>query len=457
MNSQVLDRELGVVREAIAYGRIYPEVSVDEIRLHLTSRYHFQNPMPLDEVATDVEDMMRKWQVQVTHPRYFGLFNPNVALAAVLAETLVAMYNPQLANWRTSPAANEIERHTLGWLAAKLNLPTESFAIFTSGGSEANLTAIIGALTRAFPEYGECGIRSLDKAPVIYLSAEAHNGYAKLAHIVGIGRRALRTVPTDARLRMDIDALRELIAEDRGNGYAPFMVVGTAGATGTGVIDPLLEIAEVCRDSGLWFHVDAAWGGTAILSPKLKHCLAGIEHADSVTWDAHKWLSVPMGSGMFFCRDRANMTQAFRTSITYMQGEQQGPVFDPLTHSIQWSRRFIGLKLFMMLAERGEQGYAEMIERQAALGDELRNLLASSGWLILNDTPLPLVCFTRAGLDVPRFLDCVRERQIAWLSPVRVGETIAVRACITNFSTTENDVRYVVDAMNQIACQHSLV
>ena len=136
----------------IANGPILPTVTAEEIRSYLASRYDFNQTLPLEEVIADVEKMLRTWQVQVTHPRYFGLFNPSVTLASVVADTLVAMYNSQLANWRTSPAANEIERYTLGWLAAKFGLPADAIATFTSGGSEANLSAVVVALTRAFPD-----------------------------------------------------------------------------------------------------------------------------------------------------------------------------------------------------------------------------------------------------------------------------------------------------------------
>src|SRR5580692_3030453 len=151
--------DFAAIESAIENGPILPRVQAEEIRTYLTSRYDFTRSVPLDDVITDVEKMLRTWQVQVTHPRYFGLFNPSVTLASVVAEVLVAMYNPQLANWRTSPAGNEMERHTLAWLAGKFGLPTDSIATFTSGGSEANLTAVVVALTWAFPEYGEHGIR----------------------------------------------------------------------------------------------------------------------------------------------------------------------------------------------------------------------------------------------------------------------------------------------------------
>src|SRR5271170_438480 len=163
------------IESEIAMGPIVPSVTSEEIRSYLASRYDFKKTMALDEVISDIEQMLRTWQVQVTHPRYFGLFNPSVTLASVVAETLVAMYNPQLANWRTSPAGNEIEKHTLAWLAAKFGLPADASATFTSGGSEANLSAVVVALSRAFPEYSENGLRHLAAPPTIYLTKEAHH------------------------------------------------------------------------------------------------------------------------------------------------------------------------------------------------------------------------------------------------------------------------------------------
>jgi glutamate/tyrosine decarboxylase-like PLP-dependent enzyme len=453
MQIEQLQHEFDRVQAAVADGPILPSVTVDEIRGYLATRYHFQNGLPLDEVVRDAERMLRTWQVQVTHPRYLGLFNPAVTLPSVIAETMVAMYNSQLANWRTSPAGNEIERHTLGWLAARFGLPGDTIATFTSGGSEANLSAVAVALGHAFPEYGERGLCGLSAPPSLYLTGEAHHGYNKIAHMTGIGRRAVRLVRSDRRLKLDLDSLRRRVLQDRQGGWAPFLVVGTAGTTAAGVIDPLPDIAQFCREERLWFHVDAAWGGAAVLSPALKEHLAGIEHADSITCDAHKWFSVPMGCGMFFCRHRESVARAFHSDVTYMSGTQSGPVFNPLTNSAQWSRRFIGLKLFLALANLGESGYAAMIEHQARLGHVLRRALTASGWQVVNETPLPLVCFTREHLDPTSFLAALQRRQIAWMSEARIGGAPALRACITNFRTTEADIRQIVDEMNQLIQQ----
>jgi aromatic-L-amino-acid/L-tryptophan decarboxylase len=440
------------VESDVANGPIVPKVTPEEIRGYLTERYDFRQPVALDHVVADVSRMLRTWQVQVTHPRYFGLFNPSVTLASIVADTLVAMYNPQLATWRTSPAANEIEQHILGWLRGKFGLPANAIANFTSGGAESNLSAVVVALTRTFPDYGVGGLRQLGASPTIYLTDETHHSFNKVAHMTGIGRRALRRVATDRDLKMDLSDLERRVAEDRRAGLAPLMVVGTAGTTAAGAIDPLPDLARFCRSKALWFHVDAAWGGAAIISARLRDHLAGIDDADSITCDAHKWFSVPMGAGMFFCRYPDAVAAAFHAETSYMPGKTPGLVLDPYTTSVQWSRRFIGLKLFLSLAQQGESGYVEMIDHQAKMGDVLRKSLRREGWRIVNTTPLPLVCFTRDGLVTPKFLAALHERQIAWMSEVRLGDSApVVRACITSFRTTESDIEWVVREMSRIA------
>jgi len=326
-------------------------------------------------------------------------------------------------------------------------------ASFTTGGAEANLSAVIVALTRAFPEYGEGGLRGLSGPPTIYVTREAHNSFNKIAHITGIGRGALRTVAMDRDLRMDVRDLERRVAADRRNGMVPVMVVGTAGTTAAGAIDPLPGLARFCRSERLWFHVDAAWGGAAILSPRLRGHLDGIDAADSITCDAHKWLSVPMGAGMFFCRHPDVVGEAFRAQTSYMPGKTDA-VVDPYTASVQWSRRFIGLKLFLALAQHGESGYVEMIEHQARMGDLLRESIERAGWRIVNRTPLPLVCFTRDGLVASTFLAALHEHQIAWMSEVRLGDDPpVVRACVTSFRTSESDIEWVVREMSRLAVQ----
>ena len=230
------------------------------------------------------------------------------------------------------------------------------------------------------------------------------------------------------------------------------MVVGTAGTTAAGVIDPLEDLADVCRTEGTWFHVDAAWGGAATLSRRLSGALAGIERADSITCDAHKWLSVPMGAGMFFCRHRDAVLESFRVSTHYMPGSTDETI-DPYAASIQWSRRSIGLKVFLSFATLGVRGVEAMIDHQADMGDRLRADLRSAGWEILNETCLPVVCFTHPGIRgelsrAKRVADRVVASGEAWISHVVLSDgRPALRACISSFRTSPADLERLSSAL----------
>lgn len=422
-----------------------------EMRAELAG-YDFREPLPLAEATADLVRLLRERSVHVTHPRYFGLFNPSVREAGVVADALVALYNPQLAAWSHAPGANEIERHTLAALAGVLGFDPETTAAhFTSGGAEANLTAVLVALADRFPEAAERGLASLGARPTLYVSREGHHSFAKIARMAGLGSAGLREVAVDARLAMDPRDLDRALAADARAGCRPFLVVATAGTTSAGVVDPIDRIAQVARRHGTWLHTDAAWGGAAALSPRLRPVLAGIEEADSVTWDAHKWLSVPMGAGMYFCRHAEAPARAFGTATTYMPAGSRG-ARDPYATTVQWSRRATGVKVFLSLAELGLDGYRRLIEHQAAMGDRLRELLVEAGWRVVNDTPLPLVCFTHPELEAGRrsrigaLVAEVLRRHRVWISKVVLtGGCPVARACITSYRTEEDDLRVLVE------------
>lgn len=452
---QLADASEGLAR-GIDQGGITPDVTPEEIRQHLDSRFDLSAAMPLDALVREVTGMLDRWIVHVTHRRYFGLFNPSVTTASVVADALVAAYNPQLAAWSHAPAANEIERFTLARLMPYFGFdPDSGVANFTTGGAEANLSALLVALAYRFPEFPRTGTRGLPRQPLVFVSDESHHSLVKAAQMTGLGSQAVRIVPTDAHGRMDVAALEGRVAKERNGGRAPLLVVGTAGSTSTGIIDPLPEIGSFCRQQGLWFHVDAAWGGAAALSPKLRPHLAGIETTDSMVCDAHKWLSVPMGAGMFFCRHREAVLRAFQVHTPYMPVAFGQEVFDPFSTTVQWSRRFIGLKLVMSLAERGLPGYAAMIEEQAELGHYLRDALRASGWDIVNTTPFPVVCFRREGVDAGDLARAIQRHQVAWMSAVAVKGRPALRACITSLRTTREDLYHVVGDINRLADQLS--
>jgi glutamate/tyrosine decarboxylase-like PLP-dependent enzyme len=433
---------------------VSPQVSREEIRTELDQRYTFDTPVPLDTLTEDVMRVMRAWTVHVTHPRYFGLFNPSVRQAGVIADALAALYNPQLATWSHAPVANELEQLTLHRLAHALGINSGKLhANFTTGGAEANFSAVLGALTQRFPESGESGLFGLRSRPAIYLTSETHHSFVKLARMTGLGTDVLHEIPTDARYVMDIDALQSRLRADIQDGWTPLMIVGTAGTTGAGLVDPLAKLADVAWQHGAWFHVDAAWGGSAALSPRLHIALAGIERADSVTWDAHKWLSVPMGAGMFFCRHPEAIRRTFAITTSYMPDAPTDGAVDPYTMTAQWSRRAIGLKVFMALAELGIDGYGELIEHQAQMGDYLRTQLRLKGWEVVNETVLPVVCFThpvikQGKLTTSEILQTVYERDRVWISEVVLGKQERVlRACITSFHTNESDVDCLLEEL----------
>ncbi len=435
---------------------VSPTVVPDEIREYLTTHYDFSGARPLDSVICDVAAMMRRWSLHTTHPHYFGLFNPNVTEAAIAADALAALYNPQLATWSHAPCANEIERFTLGFFLRAFGFaPESSAAHFTSGGAEANHTAVITALTHRFPTYGSGGVRSLPGQPVFYVSEQAHHSFHKIAHSTGIGRDAVRSVPVDLSLRMDMEALGRMYDDDVANGLLPFMVAGTVGTTPAGVIDPLEAIAAFCDEHALWFHADGAWGAAAALSAAPVPPTAGIEKADSITCDAHKWLSVSMSAGMFLCRHMHAVREAFRITASYMPIAVESTV-DNYASSMQWSRRFTGLKVFMTLAERGSAGFASMVDGEMTLGDHLRTRLARTGWSVVNDTPLPVVCFTHPALGTgskhfEELIGSIYADGRVWISGVTLPHYgFVLRACIINYTTTKEDVDLLVNTLDGV-------
>lgn len=436
--------------DAVRQWPVAPAVDAAALRADLDERYAFDDPVPLDRLAAEVGELLRTGLVHVTHPRYFGLFNPTVHEGGVLADALAALYNPQLAAYSHAPAVVEAERLALRRLAETVGLRAEH-ATFTSGGAESNLSAVLAALAHLAPETAERGVAALDARPAIYATAESHHSFVKAARMAGLGTDALREVATDAAGRFDADALRQRLAADAADGWRPLLVVATAGTTGAGLVDPLADLADVAAEADAWFHVDAAWGGSYALVPRLRPLFDGIERADSVTWDAHKGLAVPMGAGMFFCAHAEAVRHAFAVSTSYMPGAVAPEVEDPYATTAQWSRRAIGLKVFMALAARGLAGVADDLDRQARLGDRLRQRLAEAGWTVVNDTALPVVCFTRPGLDAAALVAEVQMRGQVWISDVAFGGRPVLRACVTGHRTTEADVDALVAEVERAA------
>lgn len=445
---EVYTAEVGALPVSVA-----PDPAVLRAQL---APFDFTRAVPPEAAVTFVVNALRESQVHTPHPRYFGLFNPAPTTMGIAADALVAAFNPQMAAWSHNPFAAETEAHLVRAFGTRFGY-AQTDGTFCSGGAEANHTAVLTALTQAFPAFAQSGVRALPAQPVLYISAEGHHSIIKAARLCGLGTDAVREIPVDAKLKLDCAALREQIAHDRAVGLAPFMLVATMGTTNSGVLDPINELAGIATEHELWLHADAAWGGAAALVAELRPLLAGIERADSITFDAHKWLSVPMGAGVYLTPHTDILTRTFRVANAYMPRavESEHDIASPYEHSMQWSRRFTGLKVFLSLLVAGWDGYAAAIRQQTRMGALLRRELAEDDWLIVNETELPVVCFVdRApqGDTLPHLSAILHEVLTsgrAWLSTTRLGNGQHVlRACITNYRTDEADVRALVQALN---------
>ncbi|MBV9826459.1 MAG: pyridoxal-dependent decarboxylase [Alphaproteobacteria bacterium] len=442
----LLTRALLDAAERIAAGAVPPRLDVDAFRTELAA-FDFARPRASEDTLGWAIAQIERGTTHMTHPRYFGLFNPAPTIPAQHADRIAAALNPQLATATTSPAAVAIEAHTIAAVARRAGLAATTGGHFTSGGAEANNTALICALTRAHSRYATEGARAFAGAPVFYISRESHLAWLKIAHQAGIGRNAARLVPTDGTGRMDASVLAATIDADKRQGCVPVLVVATAGTTNAGMIDPLRACADIAGKHGLWYHIDAAWGGGAIASDHLRPLLDGLGAADSVTIDAHKWFATTMGCGMFLIRDPVFLSSVFQVSTGYMPSNT--PSLDPYVTSIQWSRRFLGLRLFLSLAAAGWEGYARHVEHAVALIDYLREELAADGWGIVNDSGLAVLCLEPppGSRDARAIVQRVLASGQAWISVAAYEGREVIRVCLTHGETTTEDCRLLASAL----------
>jgi glutamate/tyrosine decarboxylase-like PLP-dependent enzyme len=442
----LLSAALRNLDDRIAAGPVIPTIDIAAFRAELAA-YDFLHPRALDSVLPWVIDRLEHGIVQITHPRYFGLFNPAPTFPAQCADRIVAAFNPQLATSTTSPAAVELEAHVIRAVANRAGLPTGAGGHFTTGGAEANATALACALTAAHPDFAHQGARCFAGQPVLYISNEAHLAWLKIAHQAGIGRAAVRQVATDGAGRMSVPALCDAIAGDCAQGHVPVMIVATAGTTAAGMIDPLPQCAAIARQFGAWYHVDAAWGGALIASDTHRFVLAGLDQADSVTIDAHKWFATTMGCGMFLTSRPGVLSDTFQVSTGYMPSNVAGA--DPYVTSIQWSRRFLGLRLFLALAAAGWAGYAVHTERAIDLIAILRDAVRARGWTVANDSSLAVLCLEppAGSADTTTIVRRVLAAGTAWISVAVFEGRKTIRACVTHGATSREDLDQLVEAL----------
>ncbi len=397
----------------------------------------------------------------VPSANYFGLMNPTPSYMGFIAEAMVAALNPQLATLARSQLASKIELETVRWIAERVGWKDEFGGTFTSGGNEANFSGMALALAHHFPNAMDEGVAVLGGQPVMYASAESHHSLDKSAGLLGIGRKALRRVPITSRLQLDPAKLQRAIQEDRSAGRLPFCVVATAGTTNSGIVDDLVAIAEVCRENNLWMHVDGAYGAAVVFSDEHRDLVRGIELADSITIDPHKWLAVPFAAGVILTRHPKALQQAFSVASPYMPKAEGAQLPDNARISTQWTRRMNSLKLWLTLRVHGRRAYEEHIDRQLRLARGFTEWIEQSEYFELAaPTMLTIVNFRvkTSGLNGTELaqahaaiVDVVTRDGQLWISDTVVNGSSVLRMMVISYLTEERHLQALQNALEAAA------
>ena len=427
---------------------------------------------PLPETGIAIEDILRRFRediepnaMGVPSPKYFGQFNPTPLPIGVWADVLSSLLNQNAGAWRNGPTSAMIEARVIRWLCDLLEYGADSFGTLASGGSEANLIALKCARDKAVSSIKDRGLRSAERDLVVYASEQCHYSIDKSVDLLGLGRESLRKIPTDENFHIRLDALQQEIDKDRAAGRLPCCIVGVAGTTSTGVIDPLADLAALAREHRCWFHVDAAYGAPLAFSAKHKQRLRGITLADSVTFDPHKWMFVPFACGATLVRDGGGVLRdSFDMSPEYLSEDRGGAdvEFDFFRYGQMGTRRFNSLKLWMALKFMGRQGYAQTVERQI----DLTNYLASKldrlpGFKRLGQVETAVCCFRylpdslaqSSGVEQDRMqqrLQQTIERSgEAWLTTTVLHGRRALRVNINSFLTEQRHVDVLLSLLER--------
>ena len=390
------------------------------------------------------------------HPGWFAYFPGNNSPPSVLAEMLTATLGAQCMSWATSPAATELEQVTMEWLRQMIGLPEGFAGVIQDTASTASLVALLSARERATNHAtGTGGLASTGTRLTVYASSEAHSSIDKGVKLAGYGLEQLRRVPVDQTYAMMPDALDQMIMADRKAGLVPACVVATVGTTSSTAIDPLPRIAGVCRRHGVWLHVDAAYAGTAAIVPELRQLFDGIEGADSLVFNPHKWMLVNFDCSAYFVRDRDALLRTFTVSPEYLRTAQDDEVVNFRDWGIQLGRRFRALKLWFVIRSYGLEGLREVIRGHLRLAKELAGWIdAAPGFELMAPVPFGLVCFRYrpAGMheDDPRLDDLnsavlarVNATRRVHLTHTRLGGRYVIRVVIGQRQTERVHVEEV--------------
>jgi glutamate/tyrosine decarboxylase-like PLP-dependent enzyme len=402
------------------------------------------------------------------HPRFFGYITASPAPIGILGDFLASAVNPNVGSFVLAPAATEIESQTVRWIAELIGYPPDCGGLLVSGGNMANFVCFLAA--RAFTAGGagrasRAGGGGGDGRLRVYASVETHTWIQKAADLSGLGAASIRWIPTDAKLRMDVAALRRQLEADRADGDVPCLVVGTGGSVSTGAVDPLPDIAAVCREYGAWFHVDGAYGGFAAAAPEAPDDLRGLSQADSVAVDPHKWLYAPLEAGCALVRNAEALRSAFSYHPPYYHFDERATNY--VDYGPQNSRGFRALKVWLALRHVGAAGYRRMIADDIRLSRAMAAAVSRHPDLELMTQDLSITTFryvprdlqsTVRGEELERHLDTLNRELLdrlqrggeLFVSNAVIGGRYALRACIVNFHTDLADVEALPEIVARV-------
>ena len=399
------------------------------------------------------------------HPRFFGYVASPATAAGAYADLIASTLNANITCWRSGPAGTELEKLVVKWLGALIEYDTDARGILTSGGSMANLIALlVASRKKAGSQTARTGLWSSGAPLTIYASSEVHMSIAKAADILGLGRDQVRVVSCDSRLRIDVESLRAAVRSDLEEGLRPCCVVASAGTVNTGAVDPLAAVASVAQEFDLWFHVDGAYGAPGILDARKKDLFDGLSQADSVSLDPHKWLYVPVDAGCHLIRDDAAVKATFSTDeadYIKVHGLADDETFAFWDYGIELSRRFRALRIWLTLQYFGSRNLAESISGDISLAAYLGALVeGADDFELLAPVELSICCFryVREGKsegELDRLnegiLALVQKGGRAYVSNATINGHFALRACITNFRTTKSDIEQTIEVIREAA------
>lgn len=422
-----------------------------------------ENGVPLDGLISKTMELLTQHSLFNGHPKFMGFITSSPAPIGILADMVAATINPNVSAHILSPIATEIEKQTIHWLSEFIGLPKPYSGLLVSGGNMANFTAFLAARTaKGSPDLKSEGLSNSGSSMISYCSVTTHTWIEKASSLFGHGTKSIRWIPTDDSNQMDLKCLEETIQADLRAGNQPFFVVGTAGDVSTGVIDNLHGLATLCKKHDIWFHVDGAYGAPAAVLPELKEVFYGLNEADSIALDPHKWLYIPLEAGCILVKDANHLTATFSSHPEYYNfGEnQEGLAQNYYEYGLQNSRGFRALKVWMALQQVGKIGYQKLISRDIELSRLLFQLSTAHEELEAMTQNLSIctfryipVHFAGKANDYERYLNTLNRLLLdslqlggdVFLSNAIVNQKYCLRACIVNFRTSENDIHEILE------------